>query len=142
MISKEQLLRAIITEIDLIMHGKDYRFENKDGTWYSREQGKDLTNEELFLELKEELRELAQLEDKLVEEERLHNECKEEIENFTKSLDITIANERKNVCDEISRILYSQMMVRQKKLKFPDIQRILDVVEKERSHNECKGESK
>lgn len=140
--NKEELLRAIITEIDLMMHGKDYRFENKDGTWYSRESCKDLTNEELFQELKKELWCLQNLEDKLVEEERLHNECKEEIKNLTKSLDITIANERKMVCDEISHILYSQMMVRQKKLKFPDIQRILDVVEKERSHNECKGESK
>ena len=34
--SKEELLKYLIAEIDLIMHDKDYRFENANGTWYSR----------------------------------------------------------------------------------------------------------
>lgn len=54
----EELLLYLINEIDLIMHDKQYRFKNEDGTWYSRESCKDLTNEELFEELKCELRQL------------------------------------------------------------------------------------
>ena len=54
----EDLLLYLINEIDLIMHDKQYRLKNEDGTWYSRESCKDLTNEELFEELKGELRQL------------------------------------------------------------------------------------
>ena len=54
--SKEELLKYLIAEIDLIMHDKDYRFENANGTWYSRESCRDLTNEEVFEELRTELR--------------------------------------------------------------------------------------
>ena len=70
--SKEELLKCLIAEIDLIMHDKDYRFENQDGTWYSRESCRDLTNEEVFEELKGELRQLADLEAKLAESENKH----------------------------------------------------------------------
>lgn len=60
---KNELLKHLICEIDLVMHDKDYRFENEDGTWYSRESCKNLTNEEVFEELKSELRQLAKIED-------------------------------------------------------------------------------
>lgn len=68
--SKEELLKYLIAEIDLIMHDKDYRFENANGTWYSRESCRDLTNEEMFEELRTELRQLADLETKLAESEK------------------------------------------------------------------------
>ena len=76
--SKEELLKYLIAEIDLIMHDKDYRFENEDGTWYSRESCRDLTNEEVFEELRTELRQLADLEAKLaITEKALELACKE-----------------------------------------------------------------
>ena len=68
--SKEELLKYLIAEIDLIMHDKDYKFENANGTWYSRESCRDLTNEEVFEELRTELRQLADLETKLAECEK------------------------------------------------------------------------
>ena len=68
--SKEELLKYLIAEIDLIMHDKDYRFENANGTWYSRESCRDLTNEEVFEELRTELRQFADLETKLAESEK------------------------------------------------------------------------
>ena len=68
--SKEELLKYLIAEIDLIMHDKDYRFENANGTWYSRESCRDLTNEEVFEELRTELRQFADLEAKLAESEK------------------------------------------------------------------------
>ena len=68
--SKEELLKYLIAEIDLIMHDKDYRFENANGTWYSRESCRDLTNEEVFEELRTELRQFADLEAKLEESEK------------------------------------------------------------------------
>ena len=68
--SKEELLKYLIAEIDLIMHDKDYRFENANGTWYSRESCRDLTNEEVFEELRTELRQFADLEAKLAECEK------------------------------------------------------------------------
>lgn len=67
--SKEELLKYLIAEIDLIMHDKDYRFENQDGTWYSRESCRDLTNEEVLEELRTELRQFDDLEAKLAEKE-------------------------------------------------------------------------
>lgn len=87
--SKEELLKYLIAEINLIMHDKDYRFENQDGTWYSRESCRDLTNEEVFEELKSELRQLADLEGKLAEKEKL-------IEFYI--------NSGKEQCDEINKI--------------------------------------
>ena len=68
--SKEELLKYLIAEIDLIMHDKDYRFENANGTWYSRESCRDLTNEEVFEELRTELRQFADLETKLEESKK------------------------------------------------------------------------
>ena len=68
--SKEELLKYLIAEIDLIMHDKDYRFENANGTWYSRESCRDLTNEEVFEELRTELRQFVDLETKLAEKEK------------------------------------------------------------------------
>ena len=73
--SKEELLKYLIAEIDLIMHDKDYRFENANGTWYSRESCRDLTNEEVFEELRTELRQFADLEAKLAE-------CEEKKESY------------------------------------------------------------
>lgn len=67
--SKEELLKYLIAEIDLIMHDKDYRFENANGTWYSRESCRDLTNEEVLEELRTELRQFADLEAKLEEKD-------------------------------------------------------------------------
>lgn len=51
-------LENLIAYIDLIMHDKDYRFRNPDGTWYSRESCRDLTIAELENELFKELRNL------------------------------------------------------------------------------------
>lgn len=65
--SKEELLSLLIGQIDLIMHGKQYRFENKDGTWYSRESCRDLTLDELSQELLKELLQLNNLVEKLEE---------------------------------------------------------------------------
>ena len=85
--SKEELLKYLIAEIDLIMHDKDYRFENQDGTWFSRESCRDLTNEEVFEELKSELMQLnsqveqiADLEAKLAESERQYQEYRQMVE--------------------------------------------------------------
>ena len=98
--SKEELLKYLIAEIDLIMHDKDYRFENANGTWYSRESCRDLTNEEVFEELRTELRQFADLEATLAEKDKAienwqtiyesvvqtcHND-KEEIERLNKQL--------------------------------------------------------
>ena len=98
--SKEELLKYLIAEIDLIMHDKDYRFENANGTWYSRESCRDLTNEEVFEELRTELRQFADLEATLAEKDKAienwqtiyesvvqtcHND-KEEIERLNKRL--------------------------------------------------------
>lgn len=47
----KELLERLLLRIDLLCHDKQYRFRNKDGTWYSREACKDLTNEELVREL-------------------------------------------------------------------------------------------
>ena len=73
--SKEELLKCLIAEIDLIMHDKDYRFENEDGTWYSRESCKNLTNEEVFEEIKGELMQLSDLETKLEESEERYKKA-------------------------------------------------------------------
>ena len=75
--SKEELLKYLIAEIDLIMHDKDYRFENANGTWYSRESCRDLTNEEVFEELRTELRQFADLEAKLAESEKENKTLKD-----------------------------------------------------------------
>ena len=74
---KNELLKYLICEIDLIMHDKDYRFENADGTWYSRESCRDLTNEEVFEELRTELRQFADLEAKLSESEKQIKDARE-----------------------------------------------------------------
>lgn len=81
--SKEELLKYLIAEIDLIMHDKDYRFENANGTWYSRESCRDLTNEEVFEELRTELRQFADLEAKLVESESKRKSLEEKIKFLT-----------------------------------------------------------
>ena len=78
--SKEELLKYLIAEIDLIMHDKDYRFENTNGTWYSRESCRDLTNEEVFEELRTELRQFADLEAKLAEKDRVCDKLQRDIE--------------------------------------------------------------
>ncbi len=65
--SKEELLNLLIGQIDLIMHGKQYRFENCDGTWYSRESCSYLTLDELSQELIKELLQLNRLVEKVEE---------------------------------------------------------------------------
>lgn len=77
---KNELLKYLICEIDLVMHDKDYRFENEDGTWYSRESCKNLTNEEVFEELKSELRQLAKIEDDFADLEAKLAEKEKEID--------------------------------------------------------------
>lgn len=66
----QALLTILISGIDNLMHDKDYRFENANGTWYSRESCRDLTNEEVFEELRTELRQFADLEAKLAEKSK------------------------------------------------------------------------
>ena len=76
--TNKELLRAIIAEIDLIMHDKDYRFPESENTWYSRESCKVLTPEEVFEELRAELiqlnnetnSEIAELQKQLEEKEK------------------------------------------------------------------------
>lgn len=54
----EQLKNAfdkLVNEIDLLRHGKDYRFRNADNTFYSRESCKNLMLEETVEELSNEL---------------------------------------------------------------------------------------
>lgn len=51
-----EVLKGIICMLDLIYHGKSYRFRNDDGTWYSREACRDITNNELIDEIMPELR--------------------------------------------------------------------------------------
>jgi F0F1-type ATP synthase membrane subunit b/b' len=79
---KNELLKYLICEVDLIMHDKDYRFENEDGTWYSRESCKNLTNEELFEELKTELRQLSKIEDDFADLETKLKEKDELLEDY------------------------------------------------------------
>lgn len=76
--TNKELLRAIIAEIDFIMHDKDYRFPESESTWYSRESCRVLTPEEVFEELRTELlqlnnetnREIAELQKQLEEKEK------------------------------------------------------------------------
>lgn len=80
--TNKELLKALIAEIDFIMHDKDYRFPESKDTWYSRESCKVLTPEEVFEELRTELtqlnnetnNEIAELQKKLKEKE--NNELK------------------------------------------------------------------
>ena len=101
--SKEELLKYLIAEIDLIMHDKDYRFENQDGTWYSRESCRDLTNEEVLEELRAELiqlnnetnREIAELQKQLEEKERLLQYGKTEIKKLGKRITDIVKRDEK-----------------------------------------------
>lgn len=76
--TNKELLRAIIAEIDLIMHDKDYRFPESENTWYSRESCRVLTPEEVFEELRTELlqlnnetnREIAELQKQLADKKQ------------------------------------------------------------------------
>ena len=86
--SKEELLKYLIAEIDLIMHDKDYRFENANGTWYSRESCRDLTNEEVFEELRTELRQLYDENAQL--KQQLHDLPKRIVEDIKKVSDTAI----------------------------------------------------
>lgn len=58
--TREELLRALIAQIDLLMHDKDYRFVESEDTWYSRESCKVLTNQEVYDEICAEFRDLQQ----------------------------------------------------------------------------------
>lgn len=66
-----RLLMKLINTIDLIMHDKPYRFKNNDGTWYSREACKDITSEEVYYEIAEELEQLSDLCDALQNVEKI-----------------------------------------------------------------------
>ena len=102
--SKEELLKYLIAEIDLIMHDKDYRFENANGTWYSRESCRDLTNEEVFEELRTELRQFADLEAKLAEKERQYETL---YKLFSEQHEIIDQNEL-GCFEEVNRLLKEQ----------------------------------
>ena len=54
----QALLTILISGIDNLMHDKDYRFKNDNGTWYSRQSCKDLTNEEVYQEIIDEINQL------------------------------------------------------------------------------------
>lgn len=66
-----RLLMKLISKIDLIMHDKQYRFKNEDGTWYSREACKDISSEEVYHELAKELEQLSDLCDTLQDIEKI-----------------------------------------------------------------------
>lgn len=105
--SKEELLKYLIAEIDLIMHDKDYRFENANGTWYSRESCRDLTNEEVFEELRTELRQFADLEAKLADSEEEHELLIDQVEEETEKLRKQIKQEsdaRKRFVEEVKNL--------------------------------------
>ena len=105
--SKEELLKYLIAEIDLIMHDKDYRFENANGTWYSRESCRDLTNEEVFEELRTELRQFADLEAKLADSEEEHELLIDQFEEETEKLRKQIKQEsdaRKRLVEEVKNL--------------------------------------
>ena len=125
--SKEELLKYLIAEIDLIMHDKDYRFENQDGTWYSRESCRDLTNEEVFEELKAELMQLnsqveqiADLEAKLAESEikvvELRVKQLEKDVRKYKNADKELLNENINLKDKV-RELKQQLAEKEKEIE-------------------------
>lgn len=95
--SKEELLKYLISEIDLIMHDKDYRFENANGTWYSRESCRDLTNEEVLEELRTELRQLADLEAKLAEKDK-------EIEYQENMKILAVDNQNKKAIEQLEKV--------------------------------------
>ena len=74
--TREELLRNLIAEIDFIMHDKDYRFVESEDTWYSRESCRVLTNAEVFEEIRAELI-------------QLNNETNSEIAELKKKLALT-----------------------------------------------------
>ncbi len=117
--SKEELLKYLIAEIDLIMHDKDYRFENANGTWYSRESCRDLTNEEVFEELRTELRQFADLEAKLAECEEEHELLIDQFEEETEKLRKQIKQEsdaRKRFVEEVKN-LKQQLAEKEKEIQ-------------------------
>ena len=117
--SKEELLKYLIAEIDLIMHDKDYRFENANGTWYSRESCRDLTNEEVFEELRTELRQFADLEAKLADSEEEHELLIDQFEEETEKLRKQIKQEsdaRKRFVEEVKE-LKQQLAISEKALE-------------------------
>lgn len=141
--SKEELLKYLIAEIDLIMHDKDYRFENANGTWYSRESCRDLTNEEMFEELRTELRQFDDLEAKLAEKDKAienwqtmyesvvqtcHND-REEIERLNKQLE-TQENTITNLVEDnrASQEWYrKQLEEKDKEIEYQESMKILAV---------------
>ena len=54
----KRLLLTLIGKIDFLMHDKDYRFLNEDGTWASREACRDLSDDEMIAEISEEINQL------------------------------------------------------------------------------------
>ena len=81
--TNKELLRAIIAEIDFIMHDKDYRFPESENTWYSRESCKVLTPEEVFEELRTELIQLNnETNSKIAELQKQLEEKQKEIDEF------------------------------------------------------------
>ena len=117
--SKEELLKYLIAEIDLIMHDKDYRFENANGTWYSRESCRDLTNEEVFEELRTELRQFADLEAKLADSEEEHELLIDQVEEETEKLRKQIKQEsdaRKRFVEEVKN-LKQQLAEKEKEIE-------------------------
>ena len=54
----KKLALKLIGDIDILMHDKQYRFLNDNGTWYSREACKNLTDEEMLSEISKEINQL------------------------------------------------------------------------------------
>lgn len=126
--SKEELLKYLIAEIDLIMHDKDYRFENANGTWYSRESCRDLTNEEVFEELRTELRQFADLEAKLAESEKKaysRGHSQRDIAN-----EIKLNALREDVANKEKRIVELKHQLAEKDLKIIELEKKLNLKDK------------
>ena len=118
--TNKELLRALIAEIDLIMHDKDYRFPESENTWYSRESCKVLTPEEVFEELRTELLELnhetnsriAELQKQLEQSEKMNKSLYREKESAEKILRMSSNEQTKEILE-----LQKQLEEKEKELR-------------------------
>ena len=93
----------LIVGIDLLQHGKDYRFRNENNTFYSRQSCCDLTLEETVKEL---LDELSQTDQRIAEKNQQLKQQDTEILLLKKALMIATkrANRLNKHCDELKGI--------------------------------------
>lgn len=54
----QSLLFMLVSGIDCLMHDKDYRFKNPDGTWYSRQSCRNMESAEVYQEIIDEINQL------------------------------------------------------------------------------------